>query len=116
MKLTHVKLKNGDDLVCEYEYQGSNVHQLTNVLQIVIEPETGIFAKSWMLLSAAKSVSISGSEILYVSDASDKAITCYEEFLHRMNDSREDRSSVDELNDLENMFNNMLEAKTSTKH
>lgn len=116
MQLTHVKLKNGDDLVCEHEYLGSGINKVTNVLQIVIEPETGIFAKSWMLLSDIKSVEIHDRDIMYVANASDKAISCYEEFLHRMNDNRGDRSSVDEINDLENMFNNMLEAKTSTKH
>ena len=116
MQLTHVKLKNGDDLVCEHVYLSNDMHQITNALQIVIEPETGIFAKSWMLLSDAKTVSIHGSEILYTAKASDKAVTCYEEFIHRMNDDREARSSVEEMNDLENMFNNMLEAKTSIKH
>lgn len=118
MKLIHIKLKNGEDLIGQLVSSDDTTVTVQAPISVQINPERGIMGKAWLFLSDTKSISINRSETFLVSDASDRAYEYYEEFTYSV--YAEEPTNADELedsvNELEDMFRSMLESKLSTKH
>lgn len=108
-----IKMKDGSDLVGIREFEYDDVIRITNPIEINIHPEHGFFAKSWLLLSNTNAVTLNKKDILLSDDASDKAIKYYEEFMYQIGDEDKRKEQLDELEDI---FNTILESKASIKH
>ena len=114
--IVNVKLKNGADIISILQSDQELFVFLENPVQIEADPENGFYAKSWLLLSENNVVAVSKLDIFYVHDASDKAIGYYENFLERMPHKKHDNNVEEFTNELEDIFNAMLESNESTKH
>lgn len=130
-EFVNIKLKNGDDLIAIFVNQEDGVLTIENPIQIEVHPEYGFFAKSWLLLARSNFVTLDDSDIIFYDEASDKAISYYEDFVSKLNmhdeKDREENLSVESLlsntedlsdhaSDLEELFTTLLESKASTKH
>ena len=115
MKLVHVKLKHGEDLIGHLISTYTANTEIYTPIALAIDPTTGIFAKSWLLFSEANSVRIQSSDYLFYSDASQKAIQYYDEFMHQVADERPTPTSDEVDKDLD-MFVALMESKSSIKH
>lgn len=116
--LHHVKLKNGEDLLSYVSYQGNQI-ELHAPISVHTDPTLGLFAKSWLLFTEGNSVMISADLVIFARKASDRAITYYEEFMHRIHE----RSQIEQMekdseftSDLEEMFAALVESRTATKN
>ena len=110
-----VKTKEGLDLVGILMQDGGEYVIIEHPLELKVDPHQGLFAKSFLLLSEQDSVLINKNDVFYVQVASDRAIEYYEEFRERLNNSSE-YDSEEYTSDLEDVFNTMIEAKSSIKH
>jgi len=103
--LIHIKMKSGEDLVASVLDRDTDMLHIDNPIQIRIHPVHGLFAKSWMLLSAETDVVLLLQDVLYTSEANDKAIEYYESFMERLagvvntksRDEYEDDDAVSEM-------------------
>jgi hypothetical protein len=114
-----VKLKNGKDLVGIILHDEREFVTIDSPLEISVHPVHGMFAKSWLMLSEHNSVDISRSDLFFVQTANDKAVSYYEEFKERLVNIADGRDSVSEddlTSDLEEMFSDLMESRSSTKH
>lgn len=117
MKLVHVKMKNGEDVVGYAVLIESAFITLKDPISITIDPHVGMFAKSWLMFSDVDTVMIRNNDIMFCYSASDKAITYYNEFMNRLHMSNSNTDNVsDSIDELESLFNELLESKSSTKH
>ena len=113
-----VKLKDGKDLVGIIEHDEDEFVTIDSPLEISVDPVHGMFAKSWLLLSEENSVVLFKDDIYYVQSANDKAVSYYEDFKSRLH-TRDDADFVtdeDYASDMEELFETLLEARSSTKH
>lgn len=110
MNLKHVKLNSGDDIICTIENH-KTFFRIHNPILIYIDPELGMMAKNWLALSASTYVDIMANKIMFSTDASETAITYYQEFVNYVSSK-----STDLEDEVEQTLSDMLEAKTSTKH
>lgn len=119
MELSHVKLTNGDDIICVFE-QESNGGYICNGIQFVTDPSYGVFAKSWTMFSESTRVYIKDVHILFVSPANERALSYYEEFVARIADrqtEKEAQVSMDkEIDEFEDIFSSMMESNSAIKH
>lgn len=113
----NVKLKTGKDLVGIMQHDEGEFVVIDAPLEIAIHPIHGMFAKSWLLLSEENSVVLSKNDVFYVQSANDKAVSYYEEFKAKMHTLSDETMTDDDFNsDLEDLFESLLESRTSTKH
>lgn len=114
----NVKTKAGIDLVGVLMQDDGDYVIIENPLEIDIDPTEGMFAKSFLLLSEQNSVLLKKEDLFYVQIANDKAVQYYEEFRERLAKmtSKHDEIDEDYASDLEEMFNDLIEARNSTKH
>jgi hypothetical protein len=116
--LSHIKLNNGDDLVA-YAIVAEDRKSVTieDPMQCIIDPDHGFFAKNWLMLSESKKLIIPSSKILAFGKASETAIKYYEEFKNKL-DGKQDLYTEEDsyVEDLEELFTNLLESKKNTKH
>lgn len=116
MKLIHIKMKNGEDLL-GYLVSSTDHHiEITTPIAVDIEPSLGFFAKSWLMLSEDNSVKLSKEDYMFWSAANSKATEYYEEFMQRLIEKNDPRNDVEFNTELEDVFTALLEAKSSTKH
>lgn len=108
-----IKLKNGTDLIGLFQYESESKLEIKNPIEIKVDPVHGFYAKSWLLLAVSDVAYISKSDILLFDQASDKAISQYNDFMDHISkeDAIESMSEEDERT-LEDMFL----AKIVTKH
>jgi hypothetical protein len=116
-----IKLKNGEDIVAVLTHDEQEFITIENPVSIDVDPEHGFFAKAWNFLARSDMVALSKDDILLFDDASEKAIYYYEEFMRQHEPQKEKtlREYVEDteyMSELEEMFNAVLENKTSTKH
>jgi len=114
-----IKLKTGLDLVGIIEHDEDEFVMIDSPVEITIDPVQGMFAKSWLLLSEENSVVLFKEDIYYVQSANNKAVSYYEDFRARLASPYEDPDIMteDDYNsDLEDMFQSLLESRSSTKH
>lgn len=118
MQLIHVKLNNGDDIVAYGKVSDDKKSvTLKDPVQIVIDPEHGFFAKNWLMLSSNDVARVPSNKIMTIGKASVTAIKYYEEFLRRISSKSDDIFTNDEsIEELEEIFNSLLESKSSIKH
>jgi hypothetical protein len=73
MKLIHIKMKNGEDLL-GYLVSSTDHHiEINTPIAVDIEPALGFFAKSWLMLSENNSVRLSKEDYMFWSNANKKA-------------------------------------------
>lgn len=118
MKLIHMKLKTGDDIV---GYAGESTPTSVEIItpvQISIDPVIGIFAKNWLIFSDINRISIDRELIMFVAGASEKASDYYDELIHRFHEQSKPIAEDDTefTNELEDIFTAMMESKESIKH
>lgn len=119
MNLLHIKLKNGEDLLAQEQVSNRDTHITVSApVSIHVSPEYGFFARSWCHLTSINIVEIDKSETLFIYPASEKGYKYYEEFVqsHMSSSSETEELDQDELSDLEEMFQTILESKSSIKH
>ena len=117
MQLYHVKLNNGDDLLGWGSItEDRKIIRLEDPVQIIIDPEYGFFAKSWLLLSDKKYADLHATNIMTVGHASDKAVKYYDEFKERLSGYPDPTHSESDIDDLEDLFNSLMESRNNTKH
>ena len=113
----NVKTKAGIDIVGVLMQDDGEYVIIENPLEIEVDPREGMFAKSFLLLSEQDSVLINKRDVFYVQYANEKAIQYYEEFRERLSSSnRQTMTDEEYASDLEDMFNTILESKSSIKH
>lgn len=118
-ELFHIKLTNGDDILAYMRQLDTSSTELYTPVAVYIDPNFGMFAKSWLLLSDTNSVTIKNSHILFASKASKKAVEYYDEFMHRLHEKAEIRKMEEDsefTSELEDIFTAMAESKSATKN
>ena len=116
MQLMHVKLRNHEDVLTyiERSENDSKLLVFTHPIAVFLDPDRGFYAKHWLVFSENNFVKLPQNEVLFINKASDYAKNYYEEFFRRNNSSRlEDEYDED---DLEEMYNSMIESKDAIKH
>ena len=116
-----IKMKNGSDLVGVLNYEAEEFIRIENPIEIKIDPVHGFYAKSWLLLTVGNIAAISREDIMVLDEANEKAVQYYEEFIYRIRgESKQSEVSYDDLpddeDDLQSMFETLLESKNSIKH
>ena len=116
-----IKMKNGSDLVGVLNYEAEEFIRIENPVEIKIDPAHGFYAKSWLLLTVGNIAAISREDIILLDEANEKAIQYYEEFVYRVRgEVSQSEVSYDDLpddeDDLQSMFETLLESKNSIKH
>ena len=116
------KLKTGEDIVGKLTHQTEDSIFVRDSVIIMVHPLHGYFAKSWMMLSEEDEVKISRADLMWATTPNKRAIQYYDEFLHELSkkdkeheDSRE-WGTVEEMDEDVERFQDMIEAKMSTKH
>lgn len=112
MQLLHLKLNNGEDLLA-YGQRSKDNGKITVIEPILIQldPEAGIFAKTWLMFSDKNSVELPVNSFMFIHKASNKSVEYYQEFNNRLED--QSSSSNDQC---EELFEAVLQSKNSTKH
>ena len=108
MKLVHVKLKNGQDLIGEDLSQGV-VCRLGNPIQLMnMHPSGSFYAQSWLLFSDENSATIDENEILFRSAGNERAADLYNSFFEEINEQNliaqeeiEDQRILDDIRKIE---------------
>ena len=116
MHLLHIKLKNGEDILAQKaDNQTNEGVTISAPVSIHVDPVNGFFAKSWMVLSEETNVTIRNEDIMFCTNASTKGQSYYDEFVVRFvdEDPEIDKEEIDSLQDL---FELLLEAKSSKLH
>lgn len=115
MNLIHIKLKNGEDILAQEDPLKSEFGiRVTAPISVHLDPIHGFFAKSWLALSSTNTVIIDNNDIMFLNPASDKGFEYYEEFIKRI--ASDDDVDLDEVNELEQMFEAILQSKSSKLH
>lgn len=119
--LIHIKMSNGEDLIAKSVSESATDLTIENPVQVRIHPVHGFFAKSWMLLSAENTVSLSKRDVIFSGKANEKATEYYDTFVSRLAQlqSEDDYSledTPDDNNTLEDVFRALIESKSSIKH
>jgi len=117
MKLLHIKLDNGEDLLAKgtVNKQQKTV-ELHHPITVTVDPDFGLFAKSWMLLSESNSISLSTNKIIYVTNANANAVSYYKQFFDSLAEKQAQQHIEQHTDDLEDVFTAILESKSSIKH
>lgn len=104
MNLFHVKLVNGDDIICTIDKVDNDKETITisYPIQIISSPDHGTYGKNWLAMSANKYATIDVFNVMLINEASESAVETYIEFAKKMVSE-----SMQELMD---------EAETSVKH
>jgi hypothetical protein len=110
MDLMYLKLRNGENILGQVETL-NNGYRVTSPIEMEMDPREGIYGKSWLMLSKENSVLISKDDVFFCHEASEKAITYYEEFIYQFSQPDDENTS-----DLEDMLTTLLESRVSTKH
>ena len=116
MNLLHIKLKNGEDILAQKADNQTDIGvTISAPVSIHVDPMNGFFAKSWMILSEEKLITIRNEDIMFCTNASTKGQSYYDEFVTRFadEDPEIDKEEIDSLQDL---FELLLEAKSSKLH
>ena len=108
-----IKLKNGTDLIGLFHYESDNKLEVKNPIEIKVDPVHGFYAKSWLLLAVSDTAYISKSDILFFDQASDKAISQYNDFMDHISKEEAISSMSDED---ESILEDMFMSKIVTKH
>lgn len=115
MNLIHIKLKNGEDILAQENPEKSDIGVIvTAPISVHLDPVHGFFAKSWMALSSTNTVLINSNDIMYCYPASERGLEYYDEFIRRF--ATEDNIDPEDTNELEQLFEAMMQAKASKLH
>lgn len=110
------KLKSGEDLVGILVNDMSESFTVHAPIQIMVHPQHGYFAKSWMMLSDDNEVEVNKVDTIWVTNANAKAIDYYDEFIDELYKLKEPETA-EQLNDeIEDLWSSLIESNMSTKH
>jgi len=116
MALVHVKLNNGEDILAHGKIleDGKKV-KLRDPIVLHFDPETGVYARHWMIFSKENSVTLPSNQFIFIANASEGAIEYYNSFNTKsIEKQRNELTESDE--ELEEIYNSILESQISTKH
>lgn len=121
MILKHVKMRNREDLLCYVEGKPeTGFLRISHPLCIEVTPDSGMFAKNWMMFTDGDSVNVPVSSIMYIGDANEKAIQYYDDFFTKLQSSPNYDDDADfapnVLDEYEELFQAMMESKKVIKH
>lgn len=118
MELIHVKLNNGEDIIGYGLVDSSNdTIIIEHPISVKVDPSLGVYATKWLHFSERNNAVIPIVKVMSVDKASQSGSDCYEDFMHNNPDNSMTAEELsDSVNELEDMFTTMLEAKISTKH
>ena len=122
MELIHVKLNSGEDILgYGFVDADSKVVRIEHPICVKVDPSLGIYAVKWLHFSEKNSHDIPTFKVMSVDKASKVGIDCYEDFMYRHGKSGDEGMMTSEelsesVNELEDLFTTMIEAKVSTKH
>ena len=122
MDIVHIKLNNGDDLIgrkIEHDREGEN--HIEDPIKIKFDPQCGIIAQSWLILSEKDSVIFEDKDIMIIGHANQRGAEYYKAFFEE-SDSSEDyveynlegKTELDR--EREEMIISYLESKGEVKH
>lgn len=115
MNLIHIKMKNGEDILAQEEPEKCDEGVIvTAPISVHLDPVNGFFAKSWMALSSTNTVIINTNDIMFCYPASETGFEYYEEYIKRL--ATEDDVDVEQVDELEQLFEAMMQSKTSKLH
>lgn len=117
----NLKLTNGSDIVGVLEYDNDDIVTINNPIEIMLDPREGMYAKSYLIFSEENTVVFYRSDIIHFAKANKKAADYYEAFVRRVAEQTEAYAYEDDYDDeqvkeVEDMFNTLLESKSSIKH
>lgn len=117
MNLLHIKLKNGEDILAQEDIVNvENGVSVTAPISLHLDPVNGFFAKSWISLSDTNSVLINFDDIMFCYPASEMGVKYYEEFVRTTMGESDVDVPLEDVDELEEMFEAMLESKVSKLH
>ena len=96
MKLIHIKLKNGSDLLGQDLGKGDSCNNILNPVEVKLHPNEGFYAQSYLLFSEENSMTLEDADILIKSDANKRAKDIYESFFEDV----KERQFIDDLDKL----------------
>ena len=122
MDLMHIKLKNGDDLLglnVEHDVEGQ--YNIERPIKIKFDPNCGIIAQRWLLLSDKEFVVFEEEDIMVISPTNQRGKDYYEAFFSEHKESEDYvEHFIDERSDEEKVRDELrisyLESKSETKH
>lgn len=120
MIIYHIRLKYTDSDVMGYAKIKKNKVILKEPISVVVDPHLGVFCKDALLLSKDNSIVLSKDDILFMNEANETGSEYYLAFKEEVSRRRailkrnKDTGMSDE--ELEDVFDDMIQAKLSTKH
>ena len=124
MDIVHIKLNNGDDLIGKkIEHDREGEYHIEDPIKIKFDPQCGIIAQSWLILSEKDSVIFEDKDIMIIGDANQRGAEYYKAFFEEK-DSSEDyiEYNLNGINEperdreKEEMILSYLESKGEVKH
>ena len=117
MKLIHIKLKNGSDLLGQDLGTGDSCNIILNPVEVKLHPNEGFYAQSYLLFSEENSMTLEDADILIKSDANKRAKDIYESFFEDV----KERQFIDDLDNVsdeeaEETLMALIDAKEAVKH
>lgn len=119
MELVYIKMRNGEDLLGYLASQTDKDIEIMTPISIEIDPQFGMFAKSWLIFSELNTARISTADYMFFSAASTKATEYYDEFMHRLSEREQTKSLEEDTefnSELEEVFSALMQSRESTKH
>lgn len=117
------KMRSGEDIIGVKITDSNEGMLVDNPIQVLVHPNRGFFCKSWMILSTENTVAVAYKDLVWCTTANDTAVGMYQEFVKEVSDREANtvmnfQSSEEDENveDLEEVFQLMIESRTSTKH
>ena len=90
MNLTHIKLKNGQDVIAYADHASTEILSMEHPVILEYHVEYGLTARWWSAYSEPDRIDIRMSDTLFVNPASEVAIEQYENFVKRMSSNQYD--------------------------
>lgn len=121
MTLMAIKLKNGDDLLAYINADDGKSTTISDPMLVKIEPNHGFWVRDWLYLSEVKTATLKGEEIQLIHKASERSNEIYQEYImsirdRETNSDRYRQSDDYDTSEFEEIFETLLESKTSIKH
>jgi len=122
MDIVHIKLNNGDDLIGrKIEHDREGEYHIEDPIKIKFDPQCGIIAQSWLILSEKDSVIFEDKDIMLIGHANQRGAEYYKAFFEEKDESDdyveynlEGKTELDR--EREEMIISYLESKGEVKH
>lgn len=114
MKLKHIKLDNGDDLIGNLVQKTKQHLEIHFPVLIEMDPQLGYVAKNWTGLSETDTVKIETTKVTFTHDASISAHKYYQEFIAHVSDEDEFEETYED--EIDNELQDIIDSRKAIKH